>query len=468
MDGLNSAQLLKTIARDKRMKGRRTIYYVFSFKVLKRWFATNPNRFCFVEALCFTTFYTIPNNSNEIPAMTVTVADKLPDEAIHNLNELGLTVNNEPKLTAGELSNGLKSSQVLIVRSTVVSKECIDNSPNLSLIIRAGAGVNNIDIEAANEKGIYVANCPGKNAIAVAELTMGLILSLDRYIGDNVMDFREGKWNKAAYSKADGLFGKTVGIIGTGMIGQEVIKRARAFGMPVIAWSRSLTPERADELGTAYADSVLEVAENADILSVHLAMTPQTKGIISKKVLSSLKDGGMFINTSRAGVVDEEALISELKSGRISAGLDVFSDEPEFKEGEFSSRLQPLKNAYVTHHIGASTMQAQLAVANDAVDIVRGYMQEGTVRNWLNRCDHTESPWQLVVRHYDKPGVLANVMNELKEAKINAQELENVIFDGKKTACCTIQLDAEPSDTVLAQIRSREDEVISATLIPRV
>jgi D-3-phosphoglycerate dehydrogenase / 2-oxoglutarate reductase len=399
--------------------------------------------------------------------MTVTVADKLPDEAIQNLKELGITVQNEPKLTSDELSNGLKESHVLIVRSTVVSKECIDNSPELSLIIRAGAGVNNIDIDAANEKGIYVANCPGKNAIAVAELTMGLILSLDRYIGDNVIDFRDGKWNKAAYSKADGLFGKTIGIIGTGMIGQEVIKRAKAFGMPVIAWSRSLTPEKAVELGVAYADSVEEVAKDADILSVHLAMTPQTKEIISRKVLSMLKDGAMFINTSRAGVVDEEALVSELKSGRIYAGLDVFSDEPEFKEGTFNSRFQTLKHAYVTHHIGASTLQAQLAVANDAVDIVRMYQQEGVVRNWLNRCDHTESPWQLVVRHYDKPGVLANVMNELKEANINAQELENVIFDGKKTACCTIQLDAEPSDQVLKEIRNREDEVISAILIPR-
>lgn len=399
--------------------------------------------------------------------MNITIADKLPEEAITKLKKLRLDVAFEAKISSDELSKGLENSQVLIVRSTVVSKECIDNSPGLSLIIRAGAGVNNIDIKAASEKGIYVANCPGKNAIAVAELAMGLILSLDRYIADNVADFRNGKWNKAEYSKADGLYGKTLGIVGTGMIGKEVIKRARAFGMPVIAWSRSLTKSAAEELGVIHAKSIKKVAESSDIMSVHLAMTPDTKEIISKEILSAMKDGSVFVNTSRDGVVDEDALFDELKSGRIYAGLDVIRDEPEFKEGEFSTRFQQLKNVNVTHHIGASTMQAQLAVANDAVDIVRGYIQEGKVRNWLNRCDHTDSPWQLVVRHYDKPGVIANVMNELKEARINAQELENVIFEGKLTACCTIQLDAEPSPDILKNIRTRQDEVISATLIPR-
>jgi D-3-phosphoglycerate dehydrogenase / 2-oxoglutarate reductase len=399
--------------------------------------------------------------------MIVFIADKLPQQATEQLNELGLTVKEESKATSSLLDEGLPDAQVLIVRSTVVSRKCIENSPNLSLIVRAGAGVNNIDMEAASDFGIYVANCPGKNAIAVAELTLALMLAADRFIAENVNGFRHGKWNKAAYSKADGLFGKTLGIIGTGQIGQEVIQRAHAFGMPVVAWSRSLTPEMADELDITLANSVKEVAAASDILSVHLALKPQTRGIISADVLAALKNGALVVNTSRAEVIDEEALYAELSSGRLKAALDVFENEPEFKEGEFSNRLQSLDNVYVTHHIGASTSQAQLAVAEDAVDIVRGYVKEGKVRNWLNRCEHTEAPWQLVVRHYDKPGVIANVMNELKEADINAQELENVIFEGKKTACCTIQLDAEPASKILENIRTRQDEVISATLIPR-
>ncbi|WP_234568102.1 NAD(P)-dependent oxidoreductase [Rhodohalobacter sp. 614A] len=397
--------------------------------------------------------------------MTVYIADKLPPEAISELENLGQNVINNPTASASDLDNGLEDANVLIVRSTVVSKSCIEKSPNLSLIVRAGAGVNNIDIAAASNLGIYVANCPGKNAIAVAELTMGLIIGLDRYLADNVADFKAGKWNKATYSKADGLFGKVLGIVGTGQIGTEVITRAKAFGMPVVAWSRSLTPKKAEELEIIHAKSIEEVASKCDVLSVHLAINADTKGVISKDVLSSLKDGACFINTSRAGIVDEEALYQELKSGRIKAGLDVFSDEPEFKQGEFSSRFQELANVYVTHHIGASTNQAQLAVASDAVDIVRGYVQEGHVRNWLNRCEQTESPWQLVVRHYDKPGVIANVMSEIRKAKINAQELTNVIFEGKQTACCTIQLDAEPSSEIMKNIRTRQNEVISATLI---
>jgi D-3-phosphoglycerate dehydrogenase len=399
--------------------------------------------------------------------MNVCIADNLPPEAIAELESLGMVVSNQPKKTADELSDGLEDAQVIIVRSTVVTAECIKNSPKLSLIVRAGAGVNNIDMQAASDAGIYVANCPGQNSVAVAELAMGLILSLDRYIADNVSSFRDGNWNKAVYSKADGIFGKTLGIIGTGQIGQELIKRARAFGMPVVAWSRSLTPQKAEKLKVQRAESIAEVAESCDVLSIHLAQNDQTRGIISKEVLAKLKDGACVINTSRAGVIDEDALFEELSSGRLKAGLDVISDEPEFKQGEFTSRFQDLGNAYVTHHIGASTQQAQLAVARDAVDIVRGYAKEGHVRNWLNHCKQTDAPWQLVVRHFDKPGVIANVMSELKEAKINAQELTNVIFDGKKTACCTIQLDARPSDDIMQSIRTRQDEVISATLIER-
>lgn len=397
--------------------------------------------------------------------MTVFVADKLPEEAIEELKEIGVDVTFEPATGKEGLDRGLDDAGVLIVRSTVVSEQCIKNSPQLMLIIRAGAGVNTIDIEAASNYGIYVANCPGQNSIAVAELAMGLILSLDRSIPDNVIDFRSGTWNKATYAKAEGLYGKTLGVVGVGQIGQEVIKRARAFGLDILAWSRSLTPELAKEMKIGYAGSVKEVAEQCDILTVHLAMTPDTRGIISEEVLSSLKDGAFFINTSRAGVVDEDALYEELKSGRLKAGLDVLNDEPEYKQGEVKSRFQELDNVYVSHHIGASTRQAQLAVANDAVDIVRGYLKEGKVRNWLNRCEQTEAPWKLVVRHYDKPGVIANVMNELKKADINAQELENVIFEGKKTACCTIQLDSKPSDETYKTISTRQDEVISVMLI---
>lgn len=397
--------------------------------------------------------------------MRVVVADKFPEQYITQLKSLNLDIDYNPKLGADDLVDAAKDASIVIVRSTVVNEKCIANSNELSLIIRAGAGVNNIDLKAASAKGIYVANCPGKNSIAVAELAMGLILAIDRKIPDNVIDFRNGRWNKAVYSKADGLFGKKIGVIGTGKIGQELIKRAQSFGLEAYAWSRSLTPERAAEMGVRFCNSIEELVDTCNIISVHLALKPETRGIISKDVIGRMKEGTVFINTARAEVVDEDALIEAVESGKIKAGVDVFSDEPEQKEGAFSSKLQNIKNVYVTHHIGASTEQAQNAVASDAVSIVREYVQEGKVRNWVNRCETTEAGWQLIVRHYDKPGVLANVMDVLKRGNINAEELENVIFDGKIAACCTIQLDDRPTDEMLQEMRGRKDEVISATLI---
>jgi D-3-phosphoglycerate dehydrogenase / 2-oxoglutarate reductase len=397
--------------------------------------------------------------------MIVLVADKFPERYIEELKSLDLEVDYNPTVGADDLAEAAQNAAIIIVRSTVVNEKCINNSQNLSLIIRAGAGVNNIDLNAASARGIYVANCPGKNSIAVAELAMGLILAIDRKIPDNVIDFRNGKWNKALYSKADGLFGKKLGIIGTGKIGVELMIRARAFGLHVYAWSRSLTPERAEKLGVNYCGSIEELIDHCEILSVHLALKPETRGIISKQIIDRMKPGTIFINTARAEVVDEEALREAAHSGTIKVGIDVFNNEPEQKAGDFQSDLQSVKNIYITHHIGASTEQAQNAVAADAVSIVREYVQEGRVRNWVNRCETTEAEWQLIVRHYDKPGVLANVMNVLKKGNINAEELENVIFDGKIAACCTIQLDNRPTDAMLQEIRDRKDEVIGVVLV---
>jgi D-3-phosphoglycerate dehydrogenase / 2-oxoglutarate reductase len=398
--------------------------------------------------------------------MKALIADKMPDFCLAELRDMGIEVDSNPKLTEDELAKGVPGSNVLVVRSTVVNRSCIENSPELSLIIRAGAGVNNIDVKAANESGVYVANCPGKNSIAVAELTMGLILSLDRSIPDNVSDFRNGIWNKALYSKSEGIYGKKLGIIGLGQIGTEVANRARAFGMEVNVWSRSLTREHAEELEVTRMDTPLDVVKASDIVSVHLALKPETRGIISAELFSAMKPGTLFINTARAEVVDEDAMVDHLMRGRIRAALDVFGGEPEQKEGQFDSPLREVPNLYVTHHIGASTMQAQNAVAAEVVDIVRTFLTTGRVNNWLNRRKSTTAPWQLIVRHYDKPGVIAGIMNELKGANINAEELENVMFEGKVTACCIIRVSEKPGEAIMSNIRGMKDMVISATLLP--
>lgn len=397
--------------------------------------------------------------------MKVFIADALPEKTIRDLEAIGATVVNKPKTKAEELAGAIGDSDILVVRSTEVHADCIASAKNLSLIIRAGAGVNNIDMKAANARGIYVSNCPGKNSVAVAELTMGLLLAIDRRIPDNVADLRNGKWNKSEYSKADGILGKTLGVVGTGQIGKEVISRAKAFGLNVIAWSRSLTDEKAEELGVQRASTIKELVAESDIVSVHLALKPETKKLISKEIVDLMKPKTIFLNTSRWEVVDEEALYEAAKAGKIRAGLDVFSGEPEDKTSPFTNKLRELPNVYGTHHIGASTEQAQNAIADETVAIIKQYKERGTVKNWVNRAKATAAKYQLVIRHYDKPGVLANVFNGLKTESINIQEVENLIFEGSDTAVCSLKLESKPSDYTLDSIRARTQEVIQVQLV---
>lgn len=396
--------------------------------------------------------------------MKALIADAFPERSMDRIKALGVSVEYKPKLKAEELAAHIGDTNILVVRSTEVRKDCIDAAKNLSLIIRAGAGVNTIDITSANARGIYVTNCPGKNSIAVAELTLGLLLALDRRIADNVIDLRSGKWNKGEYSKADGVFGKTIGIVGTGQIGMEVIQRAKAFGLNVIAWSRSLSRAKADELEIQHAGAIDDLVPLSDIISVHLALKPETKGIINRRIIGLMKPGTIFLNTSRAEVVDESALLEAVEAGKIRVGTDVFVGEPEEKQGEFKSTFASHPHVYGTHHIGASTEQAQNAVAEETVAIIKEYKELGTVRNWVNRAKKTAAKWQLVVRHYDKPGVLANVLGDLKASNINVEEMENVIFDGGQTACATIKLVDRPSDDVVSRMKSRGDEVIHVTV----
>src|SRR5437867_270625 len=202
--------------------------------------------------------------------MKVLVADKFEKSGLAGLADLGCEVVYLPDSKDEALAEAIGSSQaeVLIVRSTKVTRAMLE-AGRLSLIVRAGAGYNTIDVEAASERGIYVANCPGKNSVAVAELAFGLILALDRRIPDNASDLAKGVWNKKEYSRARGLFVRTLGLIGLGGIGCEMCPRARAFGMPVVGWSRRLTPQRARELGIERKESPREVAAASDVVSVH-------------------------------------------------------------------------------------------------------------------------------------------------------------------------------------------------------
>ena len=398
--------------------------------------------------------------------MRVLVADKFEQSGRDGLQALGCDVSYQPDLKDDALVNAITEvgPDVLVVRGTKVSEAMLAAGP-IKLVVRAGAGYNTIDVAAASKRGIYISNCPGKNSIAVAELAFALILSLDRRIVDNVVALRRGEWNKKEFSKARGLFGRTLGLIGLGKIGQEMIARAQAFGMPVIAWSRSLTPARAAELGIGYKDSPEAVAAAADVVSVHLALNNETRNIIDDNFFNAMRKGAYFINTARGEVVDQQALVNAMRTRGIRARLDVYATEPTSATGEFKDDVVKEEALYGTHHIGASTDQAQEAIAAETVRIVRTYLETGKVPNVVNLCRKTPASHMLVVRHRDRPGVLAHVFTHLRQANLNVQETENVVFEGAEAAVARINLDAAPAPALLDEIRQGNADVLDLQLI---
>jgi D-3-phosphoglycerate dehydrogenase len=378
---------------------------------------------------------------------------------------LGFQVTYNPHATAQELPGMIPPFKILVVRGKQVSAQTINASRELALVIRAGAGVNAIDVQSASSRGVFVSNCPGKNSIAVAELVFALILAIDRRLYENITALRAGHWNKTEFSKAGGIFGKTLGIIGVGRIGREVISRARAFGLRVIAWSPSLTPPKAAELNIGCTDDVDDIFRRADIVTVHLALTPETRKFVNAKRLALMKPAAMLINTARGEIIDQSALRDALEAGKIRAGLDVFDPEPPGGAGNFDDPIRNLANFYGTHHIGASTTQAQEAIAEETIRVIETFIKKGVVLHCVNLASRTPASFQLIVRHYDRVGVLAFVMDHICRAGINIEEVQNVIFEGAVTASCRIQLAAAPDATLLTAIRDGNPDIIGLELL---
>jgi D-3-phosphoglycerate dehydrogenase len=319
--------------------------------------------------------------------MKILVADKFEQAGLDGLNKLGAEVAYEPGAGAGDLGAALAKARpdVLVVRSSKVTPAALQSSVGLRAIVRAGAGVDNIDLPAAAAKGIAVANCPGMNSIAVAELVFAHLLCCDRRVPEQTAALRSGQWNKKDFTVgARGLKGSTLGIIGLGSIGQAVARRALAFEMTVIGWDKFLSPSWAREAGVRWAgsdrDAVLKMVRECDAITVHVALVPETKRFCNAEFFDAMKPGAYFINTSRGGVVDEAALIAAIKGKKIRAGLDVYENQPGAPQGEFRTPMAEVASS-LTHHCGASTAQAQSAVADEVVRLVKVFMQTGRLEN---------------------------------------------------------------------------------------
>ncbi len=398
----------------------------------------------------------------------VLVADKFETVGVDGLKDLGCEVALRPDVKADGLAGVIAevNPKILIVRGKKVGEAALAAGPALSLVIRAGAGIDNIDVQAASRLGVFVSNCPGKNSIAVAELVMGLILALDRRIPDQVADLRQGRWQKGEYSQARGLFGRTLGIVGLGQIGREVARRAQAFGMKVVAWSRNLTDLEAERLNIGYCQTPLEVARLSDVVTLHVAGSADTQHLVNAEFLSAMKPGAYLINAARGTVVDEVALEHAVRERGIRAGLDVYQQEPAGSQGEIHAPIIGAPVVYGTHHVGASTEQAQVAIAHEVIRIVDAFLSTGRAPHCVNRLAKSSATHVLSVRHHNRPGVLAHVFRVLFEAGVNVEEVENIAYHGAVAAAARIHVSARPGESALEEIRNGNRDIISVDVTP--
>lgn len=318
--------------------------------------------------------------------MKVLIADKFETVGIDGIKALGCEVISNPDLKDEALAQALGEIKptVLVVRSTKVQAPHFAATDALKLVIRAGSGVNTIDVKTATAKGVKVANCPGLNSVAVAELTLGLILALDRRIVDGVNELRTGSWNKKEYSKARGLKGRTLGVLGMGQIGRLVAKRALAFDLSIL-YHDVVAAEEFDKLPNVKRVEVDELLKKSDIVTLHVPALPETKNLINAQRIALMPKHAFLINTCRGDVVDEAALVAALKEKKIAAyAADVYANEPTNAKDTYAGALKDLPNFIGTHHIGASTDEAQTAIAIRTVDIVKEFKTNGKVLHAVN------------------------------------------------------------------------------------
>ena len=389
--------------------------------------------------------------------MHILFADAFHVEYADAVRQRGHQCTFEPSLTAADLAAAVEGHDVLVVRSTRVDAATIAAADRLGMIVRAGAGTNTIDAAAAAARGIYVCNVPGRNAIAVAELAFGLMIALDRNIPDNVADLRAGRWDKQRYAQTKGLHGRAVGVVGLGDIGLAFAERAAAFGMRVHAVARpgrsASTRRRADAADIAFVRDLLTLAGSCDVLSFHVPLNDDTRGMVDRSLLAHMRPGSWVINTSRGEIVDEDALLDAIVDKDLRAGLDVYANEPATSTGTFDAPLVRHPNVYGTHHIGASTDQAQRAIAAEVVAMLDAY-ERGEVRNCVNIERHAAGSDTLVVRHRDEVGVLSEVLDVLRHCGLNVEQMTNTIFAGRAAAVAVIHTSGAAPHDLIARLHA--------------
>ncbi len=388
-------------------------------------------------------------------ASRVLVVDPFGAQGIEGLRAVGCDAIHNTLLTAETLELAALdiTPDILVVRSMRVSEAILNASERLGLVVATGSTLENIDIDAASRRGIFVAHCPGRSAAAVAELAWALILGCDRRLPDHVMAVRSGASDDDNPNESAGLAGRTLGIVGLGQVGQEIAKRGAAFGMHVVAWSRNITEERCDALGIDYCANLVNLAKLSDVVSVSVTANEESHELLGDKFFNALHAGATIINTSLGGVVNEASLLHAVRTKGIRAGLDLHEYATSINERPILGQLMKQPGVYGTMQSGAMTTQACEAVDQEVVRIVRQWLEHGTVSGCVNRVGQSSAVTLIHIRHLNRPGVFAHIFDVLGKAGINVEEMENVICAGGEAAIARIHLNSPPTERDLASIR---------------
>lgn len=373
--------------------------------------------------------------------MRVLIADLFSKFHIESLISEGFEIQYDDKLTGESLEKAIISfnPHVLVVRSTKVQPNHFSAGHSLEAVIRAGSGYDTIDKAAANSKGVFIANCPGKNSIAVAELAFGLILAIDRRIVSNDTELKQNKWNKGEYTNCKGLKGRTLGIIGYGNIGKEVAKRALAFEMNVLVTSR--TKPAPDDPRITVAENLDELLKNSDIVTLHVPATAATKSIVTAEFLKKMKKDAVLINAARGNLIVEKDLLQHLNENPgFYCGLDCYMDEPADKKGVFNNELGQHPRVIGTHHIGASTKQAEDAIGQEAYRMLLEYKKSGIMPNCVNMATNLKSN-VLCLKYENNFSFFAGLYALFAKYKVRVLECKCEVFEGGNTGLSRVSLE---------------------------
>lgn len=388
--------------------------------------------------------------------MRILVACELPQSARDELEGLGVDLRYEPGLTPERLRAAVPGVSVLVYDTLRIGPEVIERGDALQMLLHAGPGPGDIAVEAASHAGIFISNCPTQHAAAVAELTLGLILALDRRIVDQTLALREGRWARGELLDARGLAGRTLGILGYGPAGRAVAQMARCLRMRVLAWNPTAIPEAGTEHGVALRAWPRELAREADIITIQSFEGAAPSLVIDAEFLQNMQPGAYLIHVGASGVVDESALAKAIEERQLRVALDAYGSEPAADTGRIRSRLLELPGVIGTQHAAEHSEQARRAIAEEVVRIVRSFLVSGEVLNCLNLLERSPATWQLFIRARDVVGVMASVLDVVRADGINVEEITSRVFLGARAAWCTVALDERPSNETVDAIRALE------------